>query len=95
MIEYGWYDFLGNIGVAAIIVSYLGIQLDWMDARGMTYSVVNAIGAILILISLLYNFNLSSFIIEVFWIAISLIGIVRGIAVRRRRKSNSIHPSSP
>jgi hypothetical protein len=34
------------------------------------------VGALLILISLLYNFNLASAIIEVFWILISLWGIV-------------------
>ncbi|TDI74271.1 MAG: hypothetical protein E2O84_06100 [Bacteroidetes bacterium] len=87
--EYGWYDLLGNIGVIAIIGSYLGIQLDWLDARGLLYSVINAIGAVFILVSLLYSFNLSSFIIEVFWIAISLIGIVRGIAQWRINRAES------
>jgi len=81
--DYLWYDFVGNLGVAAIIISYLAIQLDWMSARGLAYSWINLIGAILILISLLYSFNLSSFIIEIFWIGISLIGIVRGFLQRR------------
>jgi len=81
--DYAWYDFVGNLGVAAIIISYLGIQLDWMSAKSMLYSWINLIGAVFILISLLYSFNLSSFIIEIFWIGISLIGIVRGILKRR------------
>lgn len=41
----------------------------------MTYSVLNALGALLILISLVYNFNAPSFVIECFWLAISLTGI--------------------
>ncbi len=83
MMDYAWYDFVGNLGVAAIIISYLGIQLDWMSARGLAYSWINLIGAIFILISLFYNFNLSSFVIEIFWIGISLIGVVRGFIERR------------
>lgn len=75
--EYGWFDFVGNVGVGLIILSYLGIQLNRLSARGLTYSLVNAVGAVLILVSLYYNFNLSSFIIEIFWIGISLVGIVR------------------
>ena len=81
--DYSWYDFVGNLGVAAIIISYLAIQLDWMSARGLAYSWINLIGAVLILISLLYSFNLSSFIIEIFWIGISLIGVIRGFLQRR------------
>lgn len=77
--EYAWYDFLGNVGVAAIILSYLGIQLDRMSVKGLAYSVVNLVGAIFILVSLIYSFNLSSFVIEIFWIGISLVGIVRGL----------------
>jgi len=39
--------------------------------------VLNAVGAALIAVSLLVDFNLSAFLIEVFWVAISLIGIQR------------------
>jgi hypothetical protein len=77
--DYAWYDLLGNVGVVGIIWTYLAIQINVMDARGLWFSLVNGVAAVLILISLLYNFNLSSFIIEVFWIGISMIGIVRGI----------------
>ncbi|MGS0468886.1 CBU_0592 family membrane protein [Cobetia marina] len=38
---------------------------------------MNLSGAILLLISLCINFNLASFVIEVFWIVASLVGLVR------------------
>jgi len=40
-------------------------------------SVMNAIGASLIVLSLLVNFNLSALLMEVFWVLISFIGIYR------------------
>ena len=77
--SYSWTDLVGNAGVAMIILAYLGLQLERLDGRGLAYSVVNAVGAALILVSLLEDFNLSAFVIEIFWIAISLIGIWRGL----------------
>lgn len=72
-----WYDFAGLIGVAMVLVAYLLVQTRTMDARQPLYLVINAAGAILVLVSLLYAFNLSAFVIQCAWIAISLYGIVR------------------
>jgi hypothetical protein len=38
-------------------------------------SLINGLGALLILVSLFFNFNLSSFTIEVVWLLISAYGI--------------------
>ena len=80
---YTWSDFVGNVGVALIILAYLGLQLGKLDGRGIVYSAVNGIGAALILVSLVYDFNLSAFVIEIFWIAIGLIGAWRWFRGRR------------
>ena len=87
MSAYSWPDFVGNIGVALIVLAYLGLQLGRVDGRALSYSLANAIGAVLILVSLWFNFNLSSFIIEIFWLAISLVGIARVILTSRRDSS--------
>ena len=73
--NYEWYDFVGNLGVALILGSYLLLQIDKVDSKSVGYSVGNAIGALLILVSLCFAFNLSSFIIEIFWLLISLYGL--------------------
>ncbi len=85
MIEYGWPDLLGNLGVAMIVLAYFGLQVGKLDGRALSYSVANALGAALVLVSLRYNFNLSSVIIEIFWLAISVAGIV--LTIRRRIRS--------
>lgn len=87
---YYWHDFIGNVGVAAIIVSYLLMQLGRLDARGLSYAAVNAAGAGLVLVSLTIEFNLSAFIVELFWALISLFGIVRVVGERRRSTRNDV-----
>jgi len=74
--KYGLLDFLGNIGVLLLMTAYLLLQLNKLS-NGLLYSILNAVGASLIVISLLTSFNLSAFLMEVFWILISLIGIYR------------------
>lgn len=80
--SYGWADAVGNLGVLLVLGTYLGLQLGRLDSRRMAYSACNAAGAALLLVSLSVNFNLSSVIIEVFWLAISFVGLWR---VLRRR----------
>jgi hypothetical protein len=48
-----------------------------MDAKDLGFSVLNTIGALLIIISLLYDWNLASFIMEATWMMVSLYGIVK------------------
>ena len=75
--SYGPLDFVGNIGVVVLMIAYLMLQLNKLSSAGLAYSVLNAIGACLIIVSLLYDFNLSALLMEVFWVLISLVGIYR------------------
>ena len=75
--EYGWYDFIGSIGVGMIILTYVGLQTGKIKSEALIYSILNALGATLIIISLVYSFNLSAFIVEFFWVLISIYGIIK------------------
>ena len=70
-----WYDILGTIGVAVIILTYVLLQLGRVKSHHLAYSLLNAAGATLILVSLYFSFNFPSFIVEFFWLLISLFGI--------------------
>lgn len=72
-----WYDLVGTAGVVSILLAYFLLQTERWSGQSLSYSLVNLIGSVMITISLIYDFNLSSFIIEVAWIAISIYGIVR------------------
>lgn len=74
---YGFLDFVGNIGVIILMTTYLMLQLNKLSSDGLAYSALNAIGAGLITISLIYDFNLSALLMEVFWVLISFVGIYR------------------
>ncbi len=75
-------DFVGLTGAALIVVTYFLLQAGRLDARSLRFSVFNALGAAAIIVSLLYEFNLSAFLIEAFWLLISLYGVYG--ALRRR-----------
>jgi hypothetical protein len=87
--NYAWYDFVGSIGVAIIILTYIALQIEKIRSESLFYSLLNASGASLIIVSLLYNFNFSAFIVEFFWLLISLFGIAKYFLKKNRRFANN------
>jgi len=83
--NYGLMDFVGNVGVAILIVTYLALQLEKIRSTDLSYSALNALGAGLIVASLIVDFNLSALVIEVFWVLISFIGIGRHLRLKTIR----------
>lgn len=83
--NYGLMDLVGNIGVVILVVTYLLLQLDKLKSADLAYSALNALGAGLIVASLIFDFNLSALIIEVFWVLISFIGIGRHLRLKTIR----------
>lgn len=79
---YHWYDFVGNVGVATILITYLLLQVGRAKIEDWRYSAANGLGAAFILISLYFSFNLSSFLIETAWLIISLFGLYRSLSAR-------------
>ena len=79
-----WYDFVGTAGVTIILLAYFALQVERLDPQGFAYSAANFLGAALIAVSLVFEFNFSAMLIEICWMAISLIGILRIVRGRRR-----------
>jgi multisubunit Na+/H+ antiporter MnhB subunit len=73
--QFAWYDLLGSIGVAMIILTYIALQIEKIRSEQLIYSLLNAVGASLVVLSLCFSFNFSAFIVEFFWVLISLYGI--------------------
>jgi hypothetical protein len=80
--SYAWYDIVGTVGVVVIVLTYVLLQTGKLRSDGLVYSALNAVGAGLILISLYYAFNLPSFIVEFFWLLISVFGISKALLRR-------------
>ena len=79
------YELAGFAGAAIIVVTYFAMQQRWLNALDWRFPAANLLGALLILISLWFEWNFPSVVIEIFWALISLIGLVRSLAERRRR----------
>ena len=74
-----WFDLAGFVGVLLIVVAYLLLQLNKLPSSAPSYSLLNAVGALLVMVSLLFDFNLSAFLMEAFWFLISLLGLFRSL----------------
>ena len=84
--DFHMFDLAGFIGVVLIIVAYLLLQLEKLPSTSPSYSLLNAGGALLIMFSLIFAFNLSAFIVEAFWFLISLLGVWRSLSARKNSK---------
>ncbi len=73
--NFAWYNVVGTVGVATIVITYVLLQTGKVRSDSLNYSLYNGIGAVLILISLYFEFNFPSFVVEFFWLLISLFGI--------------------
>ncbi len=62
-------------GTGLIVLAYYLLQLEKVDPKGLNYNLMNFFGAVFLLISLSFTFNLASYVIELFWIGASLIGL--------------------
>mgnify|MGYP000966807365 CR=1 FL=1 len=80
-------DIIGMAGTSLVVGAFFLLQLSKVSPKGLTYNLMNLVGALFLLFSLCINFNLASFVIEVFWIAASVIGLVQ---YRRSRKTQTV-----
>jgi hypothetical protein len=68
-------DVLGIAGSLLIVIAYFGAQKGWLAVTDWRFPLLNLIGSVLILLSLFAAWNLGAFVMEVFWILISLYGL--------------------
>ena len=71
------YNILGILGAALIIAAYLLLQINRLKPDGAPYLLMNAAGALFIILSLIFSWNLAAFIIEIFWLLISIYGLIK------------------
>ncbi len=76
-------DPVGLVGVVFLLFAYFFLSTGRWISDSFSYQIYNLIGAVLILYSLCFHWNLSSFVIEIAWVAISIIGLIRIIMNRK------------
>ena len=73
-------DLLGLAGSIMIALTYFANLQSLMRTGGWLYSLLNFIGASLILVSLYWAWNLPAAVMEGFWALISVYGLLRILA---------------
>lgn len=68
---------LGLLGAVIVLVAYFMLSAGRLGSDGYTYPLMNMLGSIGVIVSLLWQWNLASFTINSVWVLISLIGIWR------------------
>jgi uncharacterized membrane protein len=64
-------------GALLILAGYVGHQLGWMDARKMTYNLLNAVGSAILAYIAFHPFQIGFVVLEVTWTVISVWALVR------------------
>ena len=77
-----WYDWVGIVGTLMVLGAFLMLQAGRLSGTGIVYQLLNLFGAGGVLVSLLGKFNVSVFILEATWVAISAYGIARTLKMR-------------
>ncbi len=70
-------DVIGNIGVICFLLAYFLLQRGVVLHSQLSYLLLNLAGSLMLIFSLLINWNLSAFLLEAAWALISIYGIVK------------------
>ena len=69
----------GFLGAAIIIVAFFANQQGWLASADWRFPAANLVGSVLMMGSLVVQWNAPSVAIEGFWMAISAYGLVRSL----------------
>jgi hypothetical protein len=70
-------DIVGLVGVAAYLSAYGLLQIGILKVEDLRYALLNGIGALLVLYSLIFDFNLASFVTQSVWLVLTPLGYIR------------------
>jgi hypothetical protein len=84
-------DLAGLVGVLLILSAYALGQLGRLRMDAVPALLMNLAGASLVLLSLLFHFNLAAFIIEAAWALLSLFGLVKRLIRRKADRRATGH----
>ncbi len=82
-----WHQMIGLAGTFFYIGSYFLLQAGKLRGDGIAYVVLNMAAASLVLFSVTYKFNLASTLIQVSWILISFVGLIRIVSSKQESDS--------
>lgn len=79
-------DLIGFAGSACIVGAFAYSNVT-KQMNLLMFNLVNFIGAALLTVSLMVNFNLPTMVLEIVWMAIALFGITKALMARNTGKT--------
>jgi len=73
------YTACGILGAGCFVAAYFATLRGWLEPGNWRFPAVNLLAAVLVLVSLADAWNLPSVVLECFWGAISVYGLVRSL----------------
>jgi len=70
-------DAVGLVGVALYVGAYAGLQTGKMGLADVNYTILNTIGGLAVIFSLIWSFYLAAFVTQVLWLIFTLVGYLR------------------
>lgn len=71
------YEVVGVAGFILYLAAYCLLQTGLLAGRRLTYIALNLVASCLVLSSLILSFNLAILIIQLIWVLLSLLGLIR------------------
>ncbi|WCK72551.1 CBU_0592 family membrane protein [Agrobacterium tumefaciens] len=84
-IQMGLADLVGLAGAFFYLFAYALLQLRLLTIEDWRYTLLNVLGGVFLIYSLIWNFNLGSLISQVAWLLFTIIGYARFLLDRRRK----------
>ena len=76
-INLNFFDILGIIGSFMIAGAYFCVSNNYLKPEKFNFHFINMVGSIFILISLYFKPNIGAIFIEVLWLFIASLGIIK------------------
>ncbi|WP_254656219.1 CBU_0592 family membrane protein [Ketogulonicigenium vulgare] len=83
-------DFIGLLGAVFYLSAYAMLQLGKLKLEDNAYAGLNILGAIAILTSLIWSFNLGALVTQSAWLVFTVLGVIRS---RMRRAALPPNPA--
>ena len=77
-----FYEIVGLVGVASMLLAYGAMMLGKLR-EGLLFHAMNLVGSLMVLYSLLHDWNLPTFVIEIAWSAVAAFGIWKVLRAAR------------
>lgn len=81
------FNIIGVLGVISFFIDFVLLQLEVLTVRDYLYQWLNVLGGGLLVISLLYHWNIAAIISNSMWTTVSIACIIR-IYIQKRREKN-------